>query len=1451
MTAVPAKRLRAGVILALVAALLLALGALFHALQPREVRSDDSERTVLGELLSRLLSSDNAKVSVGAVEGALSSDATIRNVVISDRDGPWLRLNEARLVWRRLALLSGRLEVDRLELDRLEILRRPAPAESEAPESDEPLLPELPVEVIVRAFQLKELDLAADVLGAAAKIGADGEARLGDPARGLTFRLEARRLDAPGQIGVAVAFTPAGQMLKLSVRADEPAGGVVARLASIPGLPPVKLDFAGEGPLDQFAARLSFHAGPDLSASGEATVARQQDDQTTGQGGAVRVARVLTLDMNARVSGVLPAPLAPVFAGDTHLGGRVLFNADGSTVMQDVGVTARAAKLLVNGGADAARNLDLTVTAAALPVDDGVLRAGEAEIRRLDFLARVTGKAEMPTVKASLDLAGARLPAGSIGSAKATLDAAPTGVIGERGTRLNVSADAAATGLAFADPGLAAAIGERVSLTLRAAIGRRGTAFVDTFEVGAGAGSAHYQGVAGSRRLDGVLAARVPELAKLRQLTGMRLSGAAALTARLTGQPRFSRVRAELDGEARDLGVGIQAVDGLSGGRLKLSGAVERLPRGGFGFDNLVLEGARASLRLNGRAREDQSAVEAVARIADLRYADRRLTGRGELAANLTGPLTRPDASAVLTLRDGSMLGRPAPLVELKAEATDITGELKATARLSGEIDRKPLTGGLSLARAGAGWSLQDLALAIGSVSARGALTLDGEGLARGALAIRAASLDDASALALRRLAGQLNADLTLTADGGAQDVAIRADGARIRVEDVAIDRLTADLTATDVRRRPAANGFVAVDNAVIAGQTLTGTRLEAKGDGAATDITLRSRAAGLDLSGAARLTPGEPLRLDVTRFDARRGARRIGLAGPASFAFHDGVVDIRKLAVALDSGRLTVEGRAGETLDLNVNVKAVPLAVADIFAPGLGLQGQADGAATVQGPSLAPRGQWRLTLSRLSVAAARAAGLPAASIAASGRLDGAGRTSLEAQVSAARLVDLRVAGSAPLDTGGRLDLAARGRVDLALANAQLSPMGRRLSGQASVDLRLAGAPGAPQLSGGVTLSGGAFSDAVTGLKLERIAGQFAAGGTRVVISRLTAATPNGGSLSVSGEVAVDPAAGFPGNIRLTGDNALLLNDGTARAAADLALTLSGPLALRPLVAGSVGVRSLVINVPNQLPGSLTPLENVRQIDPPPEAKARLALEQKARRQGGGGFDAALDIVVTARGAIRVTGRGINAVLGGQLRIAGTSSAPQPTGGFTLRRGSFDLGSTPLDFTRGSVTFDGTLSPELDFVAETVAAGVTARVSISGPASDPSFEFSSSPSMSTEEIVSRILFGQAAGELSGLEALQLAQIVAQFSGDGDSAFDALRRGLGLGGSDIGADGDQGALARASRALGKRVRVNLKPGATPETTGVGVNVNVSRHIRVQGMVGATGDTSVNVGAEWEY
>ena len=93
----------------------------------------ESDKGVLADLISKALSSPSMSVSIGAVDGVLSSDASISDIVLSDPSGPWLKIDKVRLVWNRLALFSRRLEVDQLTIGHLQVLRRPLPSETAPP----------------------------------------------------------------------------------------------------------------------------------------------------------------------------------------------------------------------------------------------------------------------------------------------------------------------------------------------------------------------------------------------------------------------------------------------------------------------------------------------------------------------------------------------------------------------------------------------------------------------------------------------------------------------------------------------------------------------------------------------------------------------------------------------------------------------------------------------------------------------------------------------------------------------------------------------------------------------------------------------------------------------------------------------------------------------------------------------------------------------------------------------------------------------------------------------------------------------------------------------------------------------------------------------------------------------------------------------------------------------
>ncbi|MGC5781579.1 translocation/assembly module TamB domain-containing protein [Methylobacterium sp. NFXW15] len=1430
------------------AALLVALFLVLLA--PLSLHADDAEKSVLGGLLSKALSTPASRVSIGAVDGALSSDAVIRDVAVSDRAGVWLKLDKARISWRRLALLSGRLEVDTLEIGRLEVLRRPLPGPTPAEaKPDGKLLPDLPVKVEIKSFTLADLVLGEEIAGQPARLSAKGSAKLGAASEGLDLRAEAKRLDAAGLFSLTVAYVPKGDKLELKANLMEEAGGLLSKAASIPGTPPIAFDLEGTGTLDAWNAKLDFIAGPEIGAKGGARISR------------IGAERRLSLDLAARIEGLVPGPAASVFAGTTKLDGALGFADSGAFRINRLELASRTARLAASGGITADRVADLTLQARALPTEGEITKAGESEIAKLVFDGSLKGPLTTPTVRGALDAAGIRSRGTDLDRVTATLSVVPEG--DPKAGRFAITADGDAQGLRLADPGLRRAIGSEAKLSLRASAGPDGVIDVSRLAAHSGTAQASYAGKVGQNVLAGTLQASLPDLAAFSGLAGRGLAGSIEARARLSGDPARKALAADLAVTSSGLVTGIGPADRLLGRAPSLTGQVSQT-YDGYGFDRLRLEGAGMLAALQGQATASAADVTARIDIKSLTDLESRFTGRAALDARLTGSLEKPDLTATLTAPAATADGRPIRNLAVSAALRDATGAADGTLKLAGDVGGKPLAGDAHLARValstGTDWVLDRLALSLGSVAVEGnAAIAEATRLAAGTLSVRAGNLDDLSPLSPENLAGRLDGTVTLTREGGRQGAAIRATGAGLRYGETTLARLDADLRGADLLARPVLDGHLDADRVVAGGQSIDSLKLTATGSPAASDVVLTARARGFALDGAARLIPSDATRIEVARLSASRGGDRFALTGPATITLAEGGAVIDGLSIAAGSGRVQVSGKAGRDLDLRVAIRSLPLSLARIASPDLALSGTLDGDADLHGPANRPEGRYSLKVARLVAPQTRSAGLPPIEAGARGTL-AEGQASLDGRVSAGRGMALTLSGSLPVEPGGPLNLRGKGTLDASLANSLLSATGQSVGGKVAIDGGVTGTLAAPRAEGVAVLSGGSFSDPLNGIRLTAIEGRVTGRGDSLVVERLTAATRNGGRIGASGKVSLDPAGGFPGNFRLTAERAELVSSSLMTAVAGLDLSLSGPLARTPRITGRVDIASIDVAVPDRLPATARPLPGVRHINTPPEVRARLAKRANASAKGRGRgkaaapFDATLDVAVNAPNRIFVRGRGIDAELGGELRVTGSSRDPRANGEFSLRRGRFDLVGQRLDFDRGRITFAGSLTtPDLDFSAQTKAGDVTARVAVSGPADAPQFALTSDPALPQDEVLSRLLFKKAAGGLSPFQALQLAQAVAQLSGGsaGPDVFEEARKGLGLDSLDVSTGASGGPALGASRYISDRVSIGVKAGAKPADTAVGVDVDVTRRIKLKGEAGSDGRTSLGVGAEYEW
>jgi translocation and assembly module TamB len=675
--------------------------------------------------------------------------------------------------------------------------------------------------------------------------------------------------------------------------------------------------------------------------------------------------------------------------------------------------------------------------------------------------------------------------------------------------------------------------------------------------------------------------------------------------------------------------------------------------------------------------------------------------------------------------------------------------------------------------------------------------------------------------------------------------------------------RATADL-------REGVQGFdvsLEVPQASIAGTPLAGT-LKAAGTLAALEASLEARAEDARLTTRARISQeGDGRRLEIPELLLRRGADSLRLAAPARVLLEaDGAVAVEALALTTSrGGTLRAEGRWGpEQADLRATLFALPVAgLAALASPGLNAEGSIAGEARITGPVGDPSARFRIEGSGLRFVDPSLRSLPAARIVLEGTASaGAAEVRLEANAGAA----LRATGSARLPEGfaGNAPLTARleanGDVGV-IAGPLLAAGAQRVSGRASLRAEVAGTLAAPQVTGRLSLANGSFRDLAQGITLSGITAELRGTGDEVVIERFEARTPGGGTLNAGGSIS--PAApGLPAEITLTARNARPLRSDIVTGVFDADLRLTGRILEQARLTGRVAVRRLDITVPEGLPPSVQTLDGVREVGERPAGTPALA--PPAPPSAGSALpDIGLEIEIAAPRAVFVRGRGIDAEFGGTLGIAGTIAAPLVTGGLQMRRGRISVFDRQLDFRRGTITFDaGTLVPTLDFLATARAREVTVNVTVTGPANDPTLEFSSSPELPQDEVLSRLLFDRRASELSPFQLAQLAQVLAGAAGletpGAGGILDRIRRFLALDRLAVGSDGNQGTDGRnqgATLETGRYVADGVYLGVRQGTDGgpprVGVQVDVLPRVRLEAETGGNSSAGDRLGVTFEF
>lgn len=942
----------------------------------------DDDPGYLAGLLQDALSGAGRDVRIRGFEGALSSEASIELLSISDDSGEWFRAENVVLDWNRAALLRGVVDVTAFTADRVVVARAPDAGPDVPSAEAEPFsIPDLPVEIRIAEFALDSVELGEPLLGEAATFTVTGAATLADG--GATVDLNLDRTDGDAaQIALEARYDPASRELSVDLDAEEAEGGLVATLLGVPGAPSLALTVQGEGQVDDFTADIALATDGEPRITGTVALLAPAD---TG-GWDVRI------DISGDPTPLLTEETRDFFGTDIGLQARVLRDPSGRTELPQFELTANTLSLTGSAVISETGWLETLDAEGRIANPDGgpvvlPFGGGDTRVAEVTFDAGLNGDLTFDARVTDFESPAATLDVLRL-TGRGDIDQRSVAEDGELGLDITWAAE----DLALADPALAEAVGSDLSGAARVDY-RSGQPIRVTGIEASGpdyglSGSAVWT-TADTMPLSLDLRVVAENIARFSALAGRDLAGRVEVQVDGTVAPISGMADVVIDGTTVDVSVGQEVVDRLlegvgsatldlrrdetgttlrqvrvvtpaanvqAAGKITSEDTALRFEGEVSNLERVYPQEADGSAQINGRVALSGTTLRDLEITADLSNEAQPVrlpfAGGMQLDAGVVeivatgGPNGSWDADIAVTdlqspqvsARTLSLTGDGAISQDGSGGLVSVGGDLRvsgsnlrlADARMSQAIGSSPsATARFDWLQASEQLTLEAFRLDTGALSATGTATVTqtlSAPDAEFALSLEADSLAPLSALAGQPLRGSAEIDVSGSyQDGDDFDISASGRGTGLGINNATVDRLLAGVT-----------------------------RFEFGATGQ--DGTLEQLSADVQSSEISAQVSGPLSNLDITARLAN-----VGLIAPdfQGALVVDGTVQQRSDGYGVDvdldgpgGTTLAVDGRVATNARAELSIDGVaPLGLANVFIAPRRLNGQANLDLSLSGP--------------------------------------------------------------------------------------------------------------------------------------------------------------------------------------------------------------------------------------------------------------------------------------------------------------------------------------------------------------------------------------------------------------------------------------------------------------------------------------------------------------------
>ncbi|WP_411820500.1 translocation/assembly module TamB domain-containing protein [Hyphococcus formosus] len=439
---------------------------------------------------------------------------------------------------------------------------------------------------------------------------------------------------------------------------------------------------------------------------------------------------------------------------------------------------------------------------------------------------------------------------------------------------------------------------------------------------------------------------------------------------------------------------------------------------------------------------------------------------------------------------------------------------------------------------------------------------------------------------------------------------------------------------------------------------------------------------------------------------------------------------------------------------------------------------------------------------------------------------------------------------SVTVDTTGEISGKITYDGDIQAIAAYLPPTLQTIEGSLSTTFTIGGDTENPQISGRAALTDGAYTEIETGFSLAGIHMEAEADYTGPQSTLTITGGGHGAEQSGADTISFNGTFSLGENsnldFNLTADGAELSAEPVNKVLANGKIKITGPLA-KLVAKGNIDITELDAEIVTPESTGLVDIEVIAYNDENGEP------ESLAPKSDSG---LEYNVSINADDRIFIRGRGLESEWSADVTANSDRGEPLILGELDLRRGWLDFSGRRFDLTRGQILFDriSRNNPLLDIRAELdTSDGVTAAIVISGRATEPNIALESTPSLPSEDVMSLILFGKPAQNLSAFESIQTAEALASLGGigpfGGEGLTGRLRRSVGLDLLNVDIDPEQGG---GSLTAGKYVADGVFVSATQNTDGgngsVRVKYEVTDNITIETELEQDGDQTIS--ANWE-